>query len=90
MNFTEAHKIAKEEFANRVSMMPYPLRDTHVNDVPVIAAELMVQATKNQQEKIEKLRKALKAIMKHQKIVGGSMARFSTTREIAEEALKDG
>jgi len=38
-------------------------------------------------EKIEVLTEALEAIVEHQKIAGGSMAKYSTTLHIAEQAL---
>ena len=37
--------------------------------------------------RVDRLEKALKHIIKHQDIVGGTMAELSTTRKIAKEAL---
>lgn len=50
MDFTKALKLAQEAFVDRESMKIHPLKNTHVNDVPVIAASLIVAATKEEHD----------------------------------------
>jgi hypothetical protein len=45
-------------------------------------------ALNSEQEKTAVMLKALKAIVQHQDIAGGSMAKLSTTRFIAADAIK--
>lgn len=56
MNFVSALSVAKHTFGHHESMRIHPLRDTHANDVPVIAAELMVGIALAAQKEIDRLR----------------------------------
>ena len=60
-DFTTALLRAEKQFNARLH---HPLRDTQINDVPVIAAELMCGVAKEKDAEIERLRAALRSLVR--------------------------
>ena len=56
MDFVTALAVANREFGQRESMRIHPLRDTHINDVPVIAAELIAEVCGKQNREMERVK----------------------------------
>lgn len=59
MDFTEALSVAQDKFRNSESMQLHPLRDTHVNDVPTLAAGMLVVAMRPLELELTRLREKL-------------------------------